>query len=237
MNMLPTISPLFTGILFPAALNDIMSGEEVFYMNIALLGATGRVGQAFIKEAQKHGHIEIFALVRSAGTALPISEKHIITGNARRREDIGRLISKADTVVSCLGTDGDDTLSAAMIHIINSMKQHHVQRLITIGTAGILQSRLMPDKYRFESSESKRKSTRAAKEHARVYEMLLAEDIDWTIICPTYLPGGEAAGVYRFEQDQLPEGGTEITVGDTAHFLYRELMNPQFVRKRVGLAY
>ncbi|MED0772442.1 SDR family oxidoreductase [Bacillus siamensis] len=206
-------------------------------MNIALLGATGRVGQAFIKEAQKHGHIEIFALVRSAGTALPISEKHIITGNARRREDIGRLISKADTVVSCLGTDGDDTLSAAMIHIINSMKQHHVQRLITIGTAGILQSRLMPDKYRFESSESKRKSTRAAKEHARVYEMLLAEDIDWTIICPTYLPGGEAAGVYRFEQDQLPEGGTKITVGDTAHFLYRELMNPQFVRKRVGLAY
>ncbi|MEW4057794.1 SDR family oxidoreductase [Bacillus siamensis] len=206
-------------------------------MKIALLGATGRVGQAFIKEAQKHGHIEIFALVRSAGTALPIPEKHIITGNARRREDIGRLISKADTVVSCLGTDGDDTLSAAMIHIVDSMKQHHVQRLITIGTAGILQSRLMPDKYRFESSESKRKSTRAAKEHARVYEMLLAEDIDWTIICPTYLPGGEAAGVYRFEQDQLPEGGTEITVGDTAHFLYRELMNPQFVRKRVGLAY
>ncbi|WP_269775475.1 NAD(P)-dependent oxidoreductase [Bacillus siamensis] len=206
-------------------------------MKIALLGATGRVGQAFIKEAQKHGHIEIFALVRSAGTALPIPEKHIITGNARRREDIGRLISKADTVVSCLGTDGDDTLSAAMIHIIDSMKQHHVQRLITIGTAGILQSRTMPDKYRFESSESKRKSTRAAKEHARVYERLLAEDIDWTIICPTYLPDGEAAGVYRFEQDQLPEGGTEITVGDTAHFLYRELMNPQFVRKRVGLAY
>lgn len=193
MNMLPTISRLSTGILFPAALNDIMSGEEVFYMNIALLGATGRVGQAFIKEAQKHGHMEIFALVRSAGTVLPIPEKQIITGNARRREDVSRLISKADTVVSCLGTDGDDTLSAAMTHIIDSMKRHHVQLLITIGTAGILQSRLMPDQYRFESAESKRKSTRAAKEHARVYEMLLAEDLDWTIICPTYLPDGDAA--------------------------------------------
>lgn len=111
-------------------------------MNIALLGATGRVGQAFIKEAQKHGHMEIFALVRSAGTVLPIPEKQIITGNARRREDVSRLISKADTVVSCLGTDGDDTLSAAMTHIIDGMKRHHVQRLITIGTAGILQSRL-----------------------------------------------------------------------------------------------
>lgn len=237
MNMLPTISRLFTGILFPAALNDIMSGEEVFYMNIALLGATGRVGQAFIKEAQKHGHMEIFALVRSAGTVLPIPEKHIITGNARRREDVSRLISEADTVVSCLGTDGDDTLSAAMTHIIDGMKRHRVQRLITIGTAGILQSRLMPDQYRFESAESKRKSTRAAKEHARVYEMLLAEDLDWTIICPTYLPDGDAAGVYRFEQDRLPEDGAEITVGDTAHFLYRELISPQFVRKRVGLAY
>lgn len=237
MNMLPTISPLFTGILFPAALNDIMGGEEVFYMKIALLGATGRVGQAFIKEAQKHGHSEIFALVRSAETALPIPEKHIITGNARQQEDVDRLISKADTVVSCLGTDGDDTLSAAVIHIIDSMKRHHVHRLITIGTAGILQSRFMPDKYRFESPESKRKSARAAKEHARVYEMLLGEDVDWTIICPAYLPDGDASGVYRFEQDILPEGGSRITVGDTAHFLYRELMNPQFVRKRVGLAY
>ena len=54
-----------------------------------------------------------------------------------------------------------------MTHIIDGMKRHHVQRLITIGTAGILQSRLMPDQYRFESAESKRKSTRAAKEHRK----------------------------------------------------------------------
>ncbi|MBT2573976.1 SDR family oxidoreductase [Bacillus sp. ISL-51] len=206
-------------------------------MKIALFGATGRVGQAFIEEARKHKHLEIFAFVRSDNTKLPISEDHIIKGNARKPEDVNQIISKADTVVSCLSTDGDDTLSAAIRNIIESMKQNQVQRLLTVGTAGILQSRLEPDKYRFESIESKRKTTRAAEEHAGVYTMLLASDLDWTIICPTYLPDGDAAGTYRFEQDVLPEGGVKITVGDTAHFLYHELVSPQFFRKRVGLAY
>ena len=36
------------------------------------------------------------------------------------------------------GTDGDDTLSTAMAHILSTMEEQHIKRLITIGTAGIL---------------------------------------------------------------------------------------------------
>ncbi len=87
-------------------------------------------------------------------------------------------------MISCLGTDGDDTLSTAMAHILSVMEEQHIKRLITIGTAGILDSRYEPGKYRFETNESKRKQTRAAKEHAKVYEMLKESSLDWTIICP-----------------------------------------------------
>ncbi|WP_338444050.1 SDR family oxidoreductase [Bacillus spizizenii] len=206
-------------------------------MKIALFGASGRVGQAFLKQAAADEQFDIYALVRSQHAELPLPKDRIVMGNARRREDVKKVVKDAEIVISCLGTDGDDTLSAAMANIIDIMKEQHIKRLITIGTAGILDSRYEPGKYRFETNESKRKLTRAAKEHAKVYEMLKDSSLDWTIICPTYLPDGTATGVYRTERDVLPEGGTSITVGDTADFLYRELVTGEYVGYRTGLAY
>ena len=40
--------------------------------------------------------------------------------------------------------------------------------------------------------------------------------LEWTIVCPTYLPDGERLGKYRTESNYLPEGGIEISVSDTA---------------------
>jgi putative NADH-flavin reductase len=206
-------------------------------MKIALLGASGRVGQAFLTQAAADERFDIFALIRSQHADLPLSKDRTVMGNARRLEDVKKIMENAEIVISCLGTDGDDTLSTAMAHILSAMEEQHIKRLITIGTAGILDSRYEPGKYRFETNESKRKQTRAAKEHAKVYEMLKESSLDWTIICPTYLPDGTATGVYRTERNVLPEGGTSISVGDTADFLYRELVTGEYVGNRVGLAY
>ncbi|WP_121642234.1 NAD(P)-dependent oxidoreductase [Bacillus vallismortis] len=206
-------------------------------MRIALLGASGRVGQAFLKQAAADGQFDMYALLRAQQSGLPLPEDRLIMGNARRREDVEKVVKDAEIVISCLGTDGDDTLSVAMANIIAIMKEQHIKRVITIGTAGILNSRYEPGKYRFETSESKRKLTRAAKEHAKVYEMLKESSLDWTIICPTYLPDGAATGEYRVERNVLPEGGTSITVGDTADFLYHELITGEYAGYRAGLAY
>ncbi|MFH0344969.1 NAD(P)-dependent oxidoreductase [Bacillus vallismortis] len=204
-------------------------------MKIALFGASGRVGQAFLKQAAADEQFDMYALLRSQHSGLPLPKDRLVMGNARRREDVEKVVRDAEIVISCLGTDGDDTLSVAMANIIAIMKEQ--QRVITIGTAGILNSRYEPGKYRFETSESKRKLTRAAKEHAKVYEMLKESSLDWTIICPTYLPDGAATGDYRVERNVLPEGGTSITVGDTADFLYRELITGEYAGYRAGLAY
>lgn len=206
-------------------------------MKIALFGASGRVGQAFLTQASADEQFDIYALVRSHHAEVPLPKDRIIIGNARRREDVKKVVKDAEIVISCLGTDGDDTLSEAMANILAIMREQHIKRLITIGTAGILDSRYEPGKYRFETNESKRKLTRAAKEHAKVYEMLKDSSLDWTMICPTYLPDGTATGVYRTERDVLPEGGTSITVGDTADFLHRELVTGEYIGYRAGLAY
>ncbi|MCY7855897.1 NAD(P)-dependent oxidoreductase [Bacillus sonorensis] len=206
-------------------------------MKIALFGGTGRVGRAFLHFIEAGGRHSVSALVRAEHPNLPSTCCRTFRGNARNPEDTQALIKEADIVVSCLNTDGDDTLSVSIQNIINAMSAQNKKRLITIGTAGILQSRQNPALYRFESNESKRRSSRAAKEHANVYERLLASDLNWTVICPTYLPDGPAVTNYRVERNFLPIGGKEISTGDTAHFLYKQLDSDEFIRARAGLAY
>jgi putative NADH-flavin reductase len=121
--------------------------------------------------------------------------------------------------------------------IIKAMENEGIKRIITIGTAGILQSRTTPAVIRYQSSESKRKSTRAAEEHHKVYDMLKQSTLDWTIVCPTYLPDGEREGQYRIERNFLPEGGMKISVSDTAEFTYRQIESSDYVQSRVGIAY
>src|SRR5690606_16747682 len=138
---------------------------------------------------------------------------------------------------SAIGTDRTTTLSEAVPLIVNAMEKQGIERVITIGTAGILDSRLSPGLLRYEGGDSKRKLTFAAEEHESVYRLFEKTSLQWTIVCPTYLPDGEARGNYRAEKDLLPEEGKEITVGDTAEFAYRQLESLEFIQSRAGLAY
>lgn len=205
-------------------------------MNITLFGATGRVGSEILKLALRDGH-HVTALVRTPSKLPTHNNLSILTGDIRDKELVSQAIENADAVMSAIGTDKTTTLTDAIPFIIEAMKTGNVERIVTIGTAGILQSRTNPDVYRFQSTESKRRLTFAAEEHAKVYEQLNNADLEWTIICPTYLPDGEATGQWRTERNFLPEDGVEISVGDTALCAYNELLDPQFIGTRVGLAY
>lgn len=204
-------------------------------MKLTLFGATGRVGSEILKRALADGH-KVTALQRS-----PKLDTHpdleTIFGNVRNSKDIERSIAGADVVISALGTDKTTTLTDAMPYIIESMKRHGINRIITIGTAGILDSRLEEGKLRYQGGDSNRKLTFAAEQHDKAFRMLAESGLDWTIICPTYLPDGEAKGAYRVEKDYLPEDGKEISTGDTAEFAYRQLESSEFIGRRVGIAY
>jgi putative NADH-flavin reductase len=124
-----------------------------------------------------------------------------------------------------------------MPFIIEAMENEGIQRIITIGTAGILQSRITPNLLRYQSSESKRKSVRAAEEHHKIYDMLKQSKLEWTIVCPTYLTDGERLGNYRTESNFLPEGGIKISVPDTAEFAFSQIKSNDYIKTRVGITY
>lgn len=206
-------------------------------MNILLLGATGRVGSHIVTYALHECH-QVTALIRSP-EKIQIDHKNltIIQGNVLNRDDIMRAINGMDIVISALNTDGTTTLSESIPLIIEAMENEGIKRIITIGTAGILQSKTTPTVLRYQSSESKQKSTRAAKEHHKVYDMLKQSTLEWTIVCPTYLPDGEKVGSYRIARDILPDGGAKIAVPDTAEFTYKQVEARDYIRSRVGIAY
>ncbi|WP_017548707.1 NAD(P)-dependent oxidoreductase [Salinicoccus carnicancri] len=206
-------------------------------MKILLLGATGRVGSHLLNLSLGAGY-HVNALVRNADKIKICDEKLDITqGSVLEDENIRKAMEKAELVISALGTDGGTTLSESMPSIIDAMRQEGVGRIITIGTAGILDSRSEPGKLRYQSSESKRRTTRAAREHHKVYEMLESSGLDWTIVCPTYLPDGEYTGEYRVEQNFLPANGKSISVPDTAEFAFSQIEDDSYVNSRAGITY
>ncbi len=206
-------------------------------MKILLLGATGRVGSRIGAQALGDGH-RVIALVRKPDKLELAGENlTVVQGDALNAEDIGKAMQGVEAVVSALGTGGATTLSESMPLVIRAMNERGIRRIVSVGTAGILRSRAEPDLLRYESSESRRRSTFAAEEHRRAYELLERSDLDWTIVCPTFLPDGERIGTYRVERDYLPEGGASISTGDTADFAYSQIGSLEYNRSRVGIAY
>lgn len=206
-------------------------------MNILILGATGRVGSQIVNYALRDRHL-VTVLVRTP-EKLQINDENltVMQGDVLNKEDVVRAMHGMDVVVSALNTDGTTTLSESMPLIIKAMEDAGIKRIITIGTAGILQSRSTPNALRYQTNESKQRSTRAAEEHHKVYDMLKQSTLEWTIVCPTYLPDGERLGEYRVEHDFLPMGGVKICVSDTAEFAYKQIESNEYVKSRVGIAY
>lgn len=206
-------------------------------MNILILGATGRVGRQLMTYALHDRH-QVTVLVRSP-EKIQINNKNltIIQGNVLNKDDNVRAMRGIDVVISALNTDGTTTLSDSMPLIIEAMENEGIKRIITIGTAGILQSRTMPNSLRYQSGQSRQRSTRAAKEHHKVYAMLKQSTLEWTIVCPTYLPDGERVGKYRIDRNFLPKGGAEISVPDTAEFTFKQIKAIEYIKSRVGISY
>jgi uncharacterized protein len=206
-------------------------------MNILVLGATGRVGSKIVAYALRDNH-KVTALVRTPEKIKIVNENlTIIQGNVLSKDDLLHSIKGVELVISALNTDGTTTLSKSMPLIIEAMNYERVTRIITVGTAGILESRTALNLLRYETNESKRKTNRAAKEHHKVYELLNKSALNWTIVCPTYLSNRESLEEYRAERNFLPLNGVEISVSDTAEFTYKQIRNRDFIKSRVGISY
>lgn len=205
---------------------------------VTVLGATGRTGRPLIDRLLKDGY-DVQALVRFASSDLPVHDRlHILTGDATNPEDLEQALAGSTAVFSCLGTDQQQVLSTAIPHLVIKMKEAGIERIIFIGTAGILDASEEPGKYRFQSSESRRRSTIAAEDHLKAYLTLKDADVDFTVICPTQLTEDKAlaADDLLIETTRFTAPTGPIPRENVAQFAYEVYRDGTHHRVRVGIA-
>lgn len=159
----------------------------------------------------------------------------VIIGDATDADAITKTVQSADVVISALGTDKQNVLSRFTPLVISAMQVNGVTRILTVGTAGILQAHDM-DAYRFETRESKRTMTTAAEDHAHAYELLRDSDFDYTVVCPTQLIDEPSDGDIVITPDEL---GTlhsgPISRDDVADLVVKAWEENNYIRHRVGI--
>jgi putative NADH-flavin reductase len=207
-------------------------------MQLAILGATGGIGNFLLNETLGAGH-GVQALARDV-TALP---RHPglrpVQGDARDEGAVKDVISGADAVLSALGPRGAKSpglLGAAARHTVSAMASTGARRLICVSAAGayitgdpdvnpvirFILPRLLAGPFA---------DTQAMEDTVR------ATGLDWTLVRASRLISKPGTGHYRVRPDLPPPGGGRIARQDVAHFILAALADGSWARSSPALAY
>lgn len=199
---------------------------------IALFGASGRSGKAFLNQALDKGY-KIKALVRNpSGLEIENSNLEIIKGDVLELNWVKKTIEDTDIVISLSGhvkNSPKNIQSAGTKNIIKSMEELGVKEIISLsggalpypekdqpkfidylirGIMGLLAKDIVVD----------------AKNHA---ELLKASKLDWTIVRAPRLTLNPRKGTYRIGWVGV-NSGTELSREDLADFIIKQIENTDY---------
>lgn len=212
----------------------------------ALIGASGFVGSAILKELLSRGyHVE--ALVRNPenvkveNTRLTVKKVDVADTKALASDLKGN-----DTVISAYnpGWTNPDIYNLTLQNyprIVEAAKEAGVKRLLIVGGAGTLFC--APGLRVVDSGVIPAEIMDGVKSLGKFYLDTLNNEksIDWVFFSPAgSLEPGEATGTYRLGKDDLivdNEGKSRITVGDYAKAMVDELENPSHHQERFTIGY
>lgn len=212
----------------------------------ALIGASGFVGDAILKELLSRGY-EVEALVRNP--------ENVKVQNPRLTV---RKVDVADTKALAADLKGYETVISAYNpgwanpdiyrltlqnypRIVEAAKEAGVRRLLIVGGAGTLFC--APGLRVVDSGAIPAEIMGGVRSLGEFYLDTLSKEkaIDWVFFSPAgSLEPGEASGVYRLGKDDLivdSEGNSRITVGDYAKAMIDELESPRHHQERFTIGY
>lgn len=193
---------------------------------IALFGASGQTGQAFLDQAPKEGYT-FKALVRTPSKIVQQSPRlEVIQGDVLNYGDVEKTVADTEIVVSLFGhvkgspewlqTNGTE-------NIVKAMKKHQVERIISLSGGGLPFEKdqpKFPDKMiRFIMKVAVPKILNDAQKHA---EVLQQSGLKWTIIRGPRLTNDPKKGEYRVGWVGV-NASTKVGRADLADFILEEV--------------
>lgn len=198
-------------------------------MKIALVGATGTIGQQIARHALANGH-HVTAVVRS-DRALPgdLSGADRVIADLADTAALSSAIAGHDVLASAYGPrPGEDAAQIATVasQLLAAARAAGVPRLVVVGGAGSLEIApgvQLVDTPDFPSAYKPfALAARQALQHLRA-----ADDIDWTFFSPAAEIGpGEERGQYRVQARTFladAEGHSRISYADYGAAFVAEL--------------
>lgn len=113
-------------------------------MKIALIGATGFVGSAILKEALDRGH-DVTAIVRHPEKLQPHATLHPQKGDVYNADEVARLVAGHDAVISAFNPGWknqnlyEDQVRGTTA-IIGAVKKAGVKRVLWVGVRAVWRS-------------------------------------------------------------------------------------------------
>ena len=202
-------------------------------MKIALVGATGNVGQRVVAEAISRGHT-VTAIARkvsdlAAGNGvIPVAVDVTSQGAAA-------VLSGHDCVVLSVRFQGLD-----FENILRTVKASGVARLLIVGGAASLE--VKPGLALIDTPEFPAVIKPEAEPARQALNRLRqVTDLDWTFLSPSVFFGpGERTGKFRLAGDTLltaVDGKSHISYEDYAIALLDEIEQPKHHRTRFTVGY
>ncbi len=215
-------------------------------MKVVLVGASGFVGKAVLKELLKTGH-EVIAFVRDSRNLELQNALTITEGDVNNAAEFANAIKGNDAVISAFNAGWtnpnlyEDFLKGSKA-IQAGVKKSGVKRLLVVGGAGSLfiNGKQLVDSPEFPAQY--KAGATAARDYLN--ELKKETELDWVFISPAMEmhPGtsGIRRGKYRTGSDNPvfdQSGRSIISVEDLAVVVVDELEQPKHHRERFTAAY
>ena len=216
-------------------------------MKVALIGASGFVGSAILKELLHRGH-QVTAITRHSNKINPSENLTPVQADMLNESEVSTALAGNDAVISAFNAGWtnpnlyQDFLKGSK-NIQEGVKQAEIKRLIVVGGAGSLF--IAPGKQIVET-EGFPGDWKPGALAARDYLNILKEEqeLEWTFLSPAVEmhqgTSGIRKGTYRTGLESPvfdSTGRSVISVEDIAVAIADELENPQHIRQRFTVAY
>ncbi len=213
-------------------------------MKIALIGATGFVGSAILKEALDRGH-EVTAIVRHPEKLTTHPKLHAEKGDVYNENEVARLVAGHDAVISAfnpgwMNPDIYDLQVKGTKTIIAGVKKAGIKRLLFVGGAGSLE--VKPGVQSVDLPEFPKDWKPGALATREALHLLRKEtNLEWSFLSPSAdLSPGERTGKFRLGKDQLltdANGKSRISTQDYAVAMLDEVEQPKYILQRFTVGY
>lgn len=203
-------------------------------MKLIVFGATGGVGQHFVKMAVEAGH-EVTAFVRTPDKLQTKEGVQIIQGDAFDATAVANAIVGHDAVVSCLGSSTgmkkSNELEMMGKNIADGMEAANVKRLVYCASAGV--DREIPG---LMGKMVMKMLANPLKDHRAALDYYKTKPIVYTIARPMGLKDEPLAIDYNESFDGVPPKAASIPRASVAHFMVKALSDSKYENASVGIA-